>query len=80
MYESKWKLYFFAVLSLNVGRETSEEICSLRGFCTVSPLLANLYPDKILLFLRCHERQKCTEKFGAKIVEIKVAEINALLN
>ena len=29
-------------------------------------ILANLYPDKILLFLRCHERQKCTENLGPK--------------
>ena len=35
-------------------------------FITVSLLLADLHPDKILLFLRCQERQKCIENLGSK--------------
>ena len=35
-------------------------------FITGSLLLADLHPDKILLFLRCQEHQKCIENLGQK--------------
>ena len=36
--------------------------------------LADLHPDKVLLFLRSRERQKCIENLGSKNMEIKVAK------
>ena len=52
----------FVALSLNVRRGPSEEILPVRGFIRVLLVLADLYPDKILLFLWCQE--------GAKSIEI----------
>ena len=46
-------------------------------FLTVSLFLADLHPDKILLFLRCEERWNV---FGVKNMDIKVAEINVYRN
>ena len=41
----------FVALSLNVRRGVSEDIWPLRGFIMVLLVLANLHPDKVLLFL-----------------------------
>ena len=50
-------------------------------FFTVSMILADFHPDKLPSFLnRCQECQKGYHEFGAKLIEIKVMEINALLN
>ena len=50
-------------------------------FFTVSMILADFHPDKLPSFLnRCQECQKVYHEFGAKLIEIKVMEINALLN
>ena len=40
-------------------------------FITVSLLLADLHPDKILLFLRCQEHQKCIDNLGSKIWKLR---------
>ena len=39
-------------------------LANLRGFLTVLLLRADLHADKILLFLRCQERQKCVQNNG----------------
>jgi len=66
----------FVVLSLIMRRESSEEIWPFQGFVTVSLLLVDLHPKKILLFLKCQDCQKCIKDLRrAKIMEIKVAEI-----
>ena len=50
-------------------------------FFTVSVILADFHPDKLPSFLNmCQECQKVYHEFGAKLIEIKVMEINALLN
>ena len=41
----------FVALSLNVRRGVSEDIWPLRGLIMVLLVLANLHPDKVLLFL-----------------------------
>ena len=41
----------FVVLSLIIGRVSSEEIWPFQGFVTVSLLLVDLHPEKILFFL-----------------------------
>ena len=41
------------------------------NFITVSLLLADLHPDKILLFLRCQEHQKCIENLGSKTWKLR---------
>ena len=52
----------FVALSLNIRRGPSEEILPVRVFIRVLLVLADLHPDKILLFLW---RQEC-----AKSIEI----------
>ena len=67
----------FVVLSLNVQRGSSEEILPLWGFFTaVSLLLVDLHLIRYASFLGV-KNVRSGQKFGAKIVEIKVAEINA---
>ena len=69
---------FFFVLSLNVGRRSSKEKKSGHDQGSgVSLLLADLHRDKILLFLSWKEVYR---EFWAKIMQIKIAEINASLN
>ena len=51
----------FVALSLNVRRGPSEEILPVRGFIRVLLVLADLHPDKILLFLWCQECAKSIE-------------------
>ena len=68
----------FVVLSLGVQRSY---LVPLWMFFTVSMILADFHPDKLPSFLnRCQECQKVYHEFGAKLMEIKVVEINALLN
>ena len=63
-----WNANFVRGTVPNTQRESNEEIWPLRGFLTASLLLTDLHPDKILLFPRCQECQKCIQ-----IVEIKGA-------
>ena len=44
----------------------SVEIWPLRGFFTVSLILADLHPDKILPFCWCQECQICIKNLGPK--------------
>ena len=45
-------------------KESSKEIWLLQGFFTVSQLLVNLHPVKILALLWCQEFKKCIENWG----------------
>ena len=56
----------FVVLSLIIRRVTSEEIWPLQGFVTVSLLLVDLHPKKILLFLKCQDCQEYIKNLGPK--------------
>ena len=58
----------FVELSLNIA---GEGIWSLQAFFTVPMILADLHRDKIMPFLSGVYRE-----FEAKIMEIKVTEIN----
>ena len=60
----------FVVLSLNARRGSRKNIWP--GFFTVSLFLADLHHDKILLFFSWKE---VYPEFGAKIMEMKVAQI-----
>ena len=72
------------VLSLGLQMakaNTQIHLVPLWMFFTVSMILADFHPDKLPSFLnRCQECQKVYHEFGAKLMEIKVMEINALLN
>ena len=59
----------FLVLSLNVPKESSKEIWLLQGFFTVSPLLANLHPAKILSFFGA-KNLKSVSRIGGKMMEV----------
>jgi len=76
----------FVELFPNVG--LSEEIWPSRAF-PVSMIPADLYPDKIMFFpfslpslptIPSLARHAWYREFGAKIMEIKVVEINVPLN
>ena len=56
----------FVVLSLIIGRVSSEEIWPFQGFVTVSLLLVDLHPKKILFFLKCQDCQECINNLGPK--------------
>ena len=47
--------FYYYFLSLNGSQAKSQEIWPLRGFFTILMILAELHPDKVLLFRRCQQ-------------------------
>ena len=62
-YNLKWKL-FRGTFTRCTKRIKRRSLANLRGFVTVLLLRADLHADKILLFLRCQECQKCVQNNG----------------
>ena len=67
----------FMELPLNMEVTVSEGIWPLPAVFTLSIILADLYPDKTI---DAFSLSGVYREFGAKIMEIKVMEIDALLN
>ena len=59
----------FVIVSLNLRRNSSKEIWLLRGFCTVSLLLADLHLLKYSLFFGV-KNLKSVSRIAAKIMEV----------
>ena len=62
-YNLTWKL-FRGTFTRCTKRIKRRSLANLRGFVTVLLLRADLHADKILLFLRCQECQKCVQNNG----------------
>ena len=65
----------FVVLSLIIGRVSSEEIWPFQGFVTVSLLLVDLHPEKILFFLKCQDCQECINNLGSKWRKLRLQKL-----